>query len=61
MGEMRIANTNLIGKPKEKSRCWKLKCRWKNNIKPDLEGVYENVDWISLAQDMYQLQGLVIK
>jgi len=52
MAEMR--NTKICSE-NVKLPLWRPRCRWKDNIKMDLNGTeYEGVDWIHLAQDRYQ-------
>jgi hypothetical protein len=42
----------LVGKPEGKRPLGKLRRRWKNNIKTDLQEVGVGcVDWMELAQD----------
>jgi len=50
----------LVGKPKGKGPLGRLRCRWNNNTKMNLrETEQEGVDWIHLAQNRDQWQGLV--
>jgi hypothetical protein len=49
-----------FGKSEGKRPLGRSFCRWEDNIKMDLrEIVWENVDWINLAQDWDQWQTLV--
>jgi hypothetical protein len=52
MGERRGVYRVLVGKPEGKRSLGRLKRRWENNIKMDLQEVrFGGVDWIELAQD----------
>jgi hypothetical protein len=50
MGERRGAHRILVGKPEGRS-LGRHRCRWKDNIKMDLQevGRAEGTDWIDLA------------
>jgi hypothetical protein len=49
-GERRIQI--LVGEPEGRRPLGRLRCRWKNNIKMDLQYVRcGDMDWIELAQD----------
>jgi hypothetical protein len=50
----------LVGKPEEKRPLGRPRRRWMDNIKIDLrEIVWDDVDWIDLAQDRDQWRALV--
>ena len=50
----------LVGKPKGKRPLGRLKRRWEDNIKMDLQEVESGgTDWIELAQDRDRWQALV--
>ena len=50
----------LVGKPEGKRPLRRLRCRWEDNIKMDLQEVgCWGVDWIRLAQDRGRWQALV--
>jgi len=52
MGERRVANRVLVGKPEGKSQFERLRHRWEDNIKMDLQKVgCGGMDQIDLAQD----------
>ncbi|KAJ4431071.1 hypothetical protein ANN_19664 [Periplaneta americana] len=52
MGESRNAYRVLVGRPEEKRSLGRPRRRWEDNIKMDLrEVVYDDGDWINLAQD----------
>jgi len=52
MGERRGIYRVLVGKPEGKSPLGRLRRRWENNIKMDLQEVGCGVmDWIELAPD----------
>jgi hypothetical protein len=41
-----------VGKPEERRPCGRLRRKWKDNIKMDLQEVgWEGMDWVDLAQD----------
>jgi hypothetical protein len=51
-GEKRGVYTVLVGKPEGKRPLWRPRCRWKYNIRMDLQEVgCGGIDWIGLAQD----------
>jgi len=52
MGERRGVYRVLVGKPDGKMTLGRLKPRWEDNIKMDLQEVgCGDMDWIELAQD----------
>jgi len=52
MGERRGVYRALVGKPEGKRPLGRLRRRWEDNIKMDLEEVgCGGMDWIDLAQD----------
>jgi len=52
MGEGRIVYRVLVGKPEEKRLLGRLRHRWEDNIKMDVQEVgCGGVDWIELAKD----------
>jgi len=60
MEERRGVYGVLVGKPKGKRLLERLRCRWEDNIKVDLQEVgCGGMDWIELAQDRYRWQALV--
>jgi len=60
MGENRNIYTILVGKPEGKSPFGRLRCRWEDNIKMDLQEVGCGVmDWTDLAQDRDRWRALV--
>jgi hypothetical protein len=51
-GERRGIYSVLVGKPEGNKPLGRPRCRWKNNIKMDLQEVgCGGIDWIELAQD----------
>jgi len=49
-----------MGKPEGKRTVGRLRCRWEDNIKMDLQEVgWRGVNWIDLAQDRERWQALV--
>ena len=51
----------LVGKPEGKRLLGRLRHRWENNIKMNLQEVRcEDINWIDLAQDRDRLRTLVI-
>jgi hypothetical protein len=55
MGEVREANTSLVGKPEWKRPLGRSVRRWEDNIKMDLIKIgWEDVDWTNLTQDRDQ-------
>ena len=60
MGERRGVYRVLVGKPEGKRPLGKLRRRWEENIKMDLQEVgCGGVDWIELAQDRDRWRALV--
>jgi len=60
MGEGRGVYRVLVRKPEGKRPLGRLKRRWEDNIKMDLQEVgCGGMDWIELAQDRYKWQDLV--
>ena len=60
MGEMRGVYRDLVGKPEGKRPLGRLRRRWEDNIKMDLQDVGCGVmDWIELAQDRDSWRALV--
>jgi len=52
MGKRRGVYKLLVGKPEGKRQLGRPKCKWKDNIKMDLQGAgCGGMDWIELAQD----------
>jgi len=52
VGERRGIYRDLVRKPEEKSPLGRPRCKWKDNIKMDLQEVgCGSMDWIELAQD----------
>ena len=52
MGEDRGVHRVLVGKPEGKRPLGRLRCRWEDNIKMDLQEVGGGLgDWMELAQD----------
>jgi len=50
----------LVGKPERKSTLGRLRRRWEDNIKKDLQEVgYEGMDLIELAEDRDKWRALV--
>ena len=50
----------LVGKSEGKKPFGRLRCRWEDNIKMDLQEVgYWGMDWIELAQDRDRWRTLV--
>ena len=50
----------LVGKPERKRPLGRLRRRWEDNIKTDLQEVgYGVMDWIGLAQDRESWRALV--
>jgi hypothetical protein len=50
----------LVGKTEEKRPLARLRSRWEENIKMDLQEVGRgDMDWIELAQDMDRCRALV--
>jgi hypothetical protein len=60
MEERRGVDRVLVGKPEGKRPFGRLRRRWENNIKMDLQEVgCGDMDWIDLAQDRDKLRVLV--
>ena len=60
MGEERVAYRVLVGKPEGKRPLGRLRHRWVDNIRMDLQEVgCGYVDWIGLAQDRDRWRMLV--
>jgi hypothetical protein len=60
MGEGRGMHRVLMGKPEGKRPLSRLRRRWKDDIKVDLQEVgCRDIDWIELAQDMNRWWALV--
>ena len=60
MGEKRGVYRVLMGKPEGKRPLWRLRRRWEDNIKMDLQEVRcGGMDWIELAQDRDRWWALV--
>ena len=60
MGERRGVHRVLVGKPEGKRQLGRLRHRWEDNIKMDLQEVGSGgVDWIEVAQDRDRGQVLV--
>ena len=57
MGEGRGVHRVLVGKPEGKRPLGRLRRRWEDNIKVDLQEVGEGGDWMELAQDRSQVVG----
>ena len=52
MGERRGVYRVLLRKPEDKTQLWRLRLRWEDNIKMDLQKVRCGAkEWIELAQD----------
>ena len=59
-GKRRGANRVLVGKPEGRRPLGRLRRRWEDNIKMDLQEVgYGDMDWIELAQDRDRWGALV--
>jgi len=59
-GERRGAYRVLVGKPEGKRPLGRLRCRWVDNIKMDLQEVgCGGIDWIELAQDRDRWRALM--
>jgi hypothetical protein len=60
MGEKRNAYRILVGNPEGKRPLGRPSRRWVDNIKMDLREIeWDEMDWIDLAQDLYQWRALV--
>ena len=59
-GEGRGVHRVLLGKPEGKRPLGRLRCRWEDNIKMDLQEVGGGCgDWMELAQDRDRWRTLV--
>ncbi|KAJ4440219.1 hypothetical protein ANN_08358 [Periplaneta americana] len=62
MGESRNAYRVLVRRPEEKRPLGRPRRRWEDNIKMDLrEVVYDDRDWINLAQDRDRWRAYLVK
>ena len=60
MGEGGGVHRALVGKPEGKRPLGRLRCRWEDNIKMDLQEVGGGCgDWMELAQDRYRWRARV--
>jgi hypothetical protein len=60
MGERRSAYRALVGKPEARRPLWRLRHRWEDNIKMDLQEVgWGGMDWMNLAQDRDRWRALL--
>jgi hypothetical protein len=60
MGAGRGAYRDLVGKPEGKRQLGRPRCRWKDNIKMNLQEVgIGGMDWIDLAQGRDRWRTLV--
>ena len=60
VGEGRGVHRVLVGKPEGRRPMGRPRCRWKDNIKTDLQEVGGGCgDWIGLAQDRDRWRALV--
>jgi hypothetical protein len=60
MGEKRNAYRLLVGKPEGKRLLGRPRRRWVDNMRIDLEEVvWDDMDWIDLAQDRNRCRVLV--
>jgi len=60
MGERRGVYRVLVGKPEKKKPLGRLRIRWEDNIKMDLQEMgCCDMDWIELAQDRDRRRALV--
>ena len=60
VGERRSAYRVLVGKPEGKRPFGRLRHRWEDNIKMDIQEVgCGSMDWIELAQDRDRWRALV--
>jgi hypothetical protein len=61
MGRRGGAYKVLVRKPEVKRQLGRLRCKWEDNIKKDLQGVgCAGMDWIELAQDRDKWRALTI-
>ena len=61
MGEGRVVNRVLVGKPEGKRPLGRPRRRWEDNIKMDLQEVGGGWGWMELAQDRDGWRALVNK
>jgi hypothetical protein len=62
MGEERVVHRVLVGKPEGKRPLGRLRRKWEDNIKMDLQKVGEGCgDWMELVQDRDRWRALVNK
>jgi hypothetical protein len=60
MGESRFVNRVLVGKPEGKRPHGRIRLRWEDHIKIDLQEVgCEGLEWIDLTQDRDRWQAFV--
>jgi hypothetical protein len=59
MGEKRGAYRILVGRPEGRRPLGRLRRRWEDHIKMDLQEVGWGMDWIELAQDREQWRVIV--
>jgi hypothetical protein len=60
MGESRGVYGGLVGKPERKIPLGRLRRRWEDNIKMDIQEVEcKGMDWIDLAEDRDRWRALV--
>jgi hypothetical protein len=60
LAEKRNVCRLLLGKPERKRQLGRARCRWVDNIRLDLGVVlWDDVDWIGLAQDRNRWRALV--
>jgi hypothetical protein len=59
MGEKRCAYRILVGRPEGRRSLGRLRRRWEENIKMDLQDVEWGMDWIELVQDRDRWRPLV--
>jgi hypothetical protein len=60
MGEERVMCRVVVGKPEGKRPLGRLRHRWEDNIRMDLQEVgCGDMDWIGLAQDRDRLRAIV--
>jgi hypothetical protein len=62
MGEGKGVHRVLVGKPEGKRPLGRLRCKWEDNIKIDLQEVGGGCgDWMELSQDRERWRALVSK
>ena len=59
MGKGRVVHRFLVGKPEGKRSLGRLRRRWEDNMKMDLQEVGGGGDWMELAQDRDRWRVLV--